>query len=96
MTPEVAAAQDLSKALFNARHRLSVAAVFDELNAVLGYEEVAERARVSRSVAHKELAVLVRIGALSRIEVGRSVNYQRTPSGFWAFAFDLLRESHPR
>jgi len=93
MTPEVATAQDLSKAVFNAQHRLAIAAVFDELNAVFSYEEVAERAAVSRSVAHKELSVLVRIGALARIEVGRSVNYQRSPSAFWAFASELIHES---
>lgn len=83
--------RELSKVLFNAQHRLTIAALFTTADApVLGYEEVAERAGVSRSVAHKELALLVRIGALQRVEVGRSVSYQRTDSPFWPFAAALL------
>ncbi len=83
--------RELSKVLFNAQHRLAVAAVFSPpVDLVLGYEEVAVHAGVSRSVAHKELAVLVRVGAVRRIEVGRSVHYQRAESSFWAFVRELV------
>ncbi len=81
----------LSKYLFNAQHRLSVAGVFaPPMNDALTYSEVAKKSAVSASVAHKELAVLVRIGALQRVEVGRQVHYQRIESPFWPFLEQLL------
>ena len=84
-------AQGLSKYLFNAQHRLSVAAVFaPPAKDVLTYSEVAKKSSVSTSVAHKELAVLVQIGALQRIEVGRQVHYQRVDCPFWPFLEYLL------
>ncbi len=86
-----AQAQTLSKLLFNAQHRLTIAAVFarpDE--GPLTYEEVATKASVSRSVAHKELTVLVRIEALQRVEAGRRVHYQRLDSPFWPFVDHLV------
>lgn len=94
MLTSAAHTRGLSKTLFNAQHRLAVAAVFAPPDdRVLGYEEVAAAAGVSRSVAHKELAVLVKIGAITRIEVGRSVSYQRADTSFWPFVVDLLEES---
>jgi hypothetical protein len=81
--------QALSKLLFNAQHRVAVALVFAASDEVLGHEEVADRAKISRSVAHKELGVLVRIGALDRLEATRQVSYQRAASPFWAFVADL-------
>ena len=86
--------QETSKALFNAQHRLAVAAVFVAPDAaVRGYEDVASEAGVSRSVAHKELAVLVMVGAVLRIEIGRTVHYQRAESAFWPFVRELLSRS---
>jgi predicted nucleotidyltransferase len=79
----------LSKLLFNAQHRIGVAAVFEDDSLLVSYEEVAQRAGVSRSVVHKELGVLVRIRAVSRVDVGRSVLYQRAESSFWAFLDEL-------
>lgn len=90
MTRTAAHSRELSKLFFNAQHRLAVAAVFAPPNdQVLGYEEVAALAEVSRSVAHKELVVLVRVGAIRRIEIGRSVHYRRAESSFWAFLQEL-------
>ena len=80
----------LSKVLFNAQHRLAVSAVFLVGPKLLGYEEVASRAGVSRSVAHKELGVLVHVGALGRLEAGRVVLYQRLESAYWPFAVEML------
>lgn len=81
----------LSKLLFNAQHRLSVAKVFlDEPTAAVSCEDVAARAEVSRSVAHKELHVLTAIGAMQRIEASRSVYFQRLPSSFWGLSEELL------
>lgn len=85
--------QALSKLLFNAQHRMTVAAVFAGTDEVLGHEEVASRASVSRSVAHKELGVLVRIGALDRLAALRQVGYQRAASPFWAFLEDLAKRT---
>ncbi len=88
LTAEV---QTLSKLLFNARHRLAVAAVFARPDqGPLTYEEVAVKAAVSRSVAHKELRVLVRIEALQRVDVGRSVHYQRVDSPVWPFVEHVI------
>ncbi len=81
--------QVLSKVLFNAQHRMAVAMVFAATDEMLGHEDVASRASVSRSVAHKELGVLVRIGAVGRLEVGRQVLYERSSSPFWPFLDDL-------
>jgi predicted transcriptional regulator len=81
--------QVLSKLLFNAQHRIAVAQVFLVADEVLGHEDVAARAGVGRSVAHKELAVLVRIGAVTRLEASRQVFYERAASPFWAFISDL-------
>jgi hypothetical protein len=87
-----ASSRELSKLFFNAQHRIAVAAVFAPPKEVmLGYEEVASVAGVSRSVAHKELAVLVRIGAIARLEVGRAVGYQRLDGPFWPFVTDLIK-----
>ena len=83
--------QGLSKHLFNAQHRLSVATVFaPPANDALTYLEVAKKTSVSPSVAHKELAVLVQIGAIQRIEAGRQVHYQRVDCPFWPFVEHLL------
>lgn len=81
--------QVLSKLLFNAQHRIAVAQVFLATDEVLVHDDVAARAGVSRSVAHKELAVLVRIGGLMRLEASRQVFYERAESPFWAFISDL-------
>lgn len=79
-----------SKLLFNSQHRLAVAGVFLEAGAdALRYEEVAGRAGISRSLAHKELGVLVAVGALHRLEVERSVYYQRVASAFWLLCEEL-------
>lgn len=83
----------LSKLLFNAQHRIAVAHVMARSDAVMGYEEVAERSGTSRSVAHKELRILVEIGAVNRLEVGRLVGYQRADSPFWPFLEDLVRRA---
>ena len=84
-------AQGLSKYLFNAQHRLSVAAVFaPPMNDALTHSEVAKKSSVSTSVAHKELAVLVRIEALQRVEAGRQVHYQRIDCPFWPLLVHLL------
>ena len=94
MEPNEAA---LSKLVFNAQHRLAVADVFiEDATALLQYEEVAERARVGRSVAHKELSVFVTIGAVNRLTPGRFVYYQRAESEFWSFCADLIRRSRAR
>ena len=90
VNPPTSVAQ-LSKVLFNAQHRLTVAAVFaSPAKNALRYEEVAEKSGVSRSVAHKELQVLVRIGAVQRVETGRVVHYLATESAFWNFVRELL------
>ena len=84
-------ARELSKLLFNAQHRLAVAAVFTPpTSEALTYGEVAKKSSVSLSVAHKELAVLVRIEAVQRVEAGRQVRYQRVDSPFWPFLEHLL------
>lgn len=73
----------LSKLLFNAQHRLAVAKVFAGADQPLRYDDVVTSAGVSRSVVHKELQVLTKIGALQRVEVERAVYFQRTRSAFW-------------
>lgn len=87
-------ARELSKLLFNAQHRMAVAAVFaPPCDDVLDLEEVAERCGVSRSGVHKELRVLVTIGAVHRFEAGRVVQYQRAESPFWPFLAHLFRQA---
>lgn len=81
--------QVLSKLLFNAQHRIGVAHVFLATDEVLVHDDVSSRSGVGRSVVHKELAILVRIGALRRMEVSRQVFYERADSPFWAFISDL-------
>ena len=79
-------AQELSKAVFNAQHRIGVAQAVVNADRILTYEEVAQQSGTSRSVAHKELQLLVRIGAVNRVELPRSVGYQTTKdSPFWPF-----------
>jgi response regulator of citrate/malate metabolism len=88
------ATRELSKLLFNAQHRLAVARLFAPPTEVtLTYEEVAQQAATSRSVAHKELGVLVRIGALQRVDIGRTVHYQRVDTPFWPFLTHLLKQA---
>ena len=79
----------LSKALFNAQHRLSVAAVVRTVDGPLRREDVMAKAGVSSSVAHKELAVLAAIGAVQRVELDRSVYFQRIESAYWALSEEL-------
>ncbi len=86
---------NLSKLLFNAQHRLAVAAAFAETDQPLRYDELVARTRVSRSVVHKEVQVLTAIGAVQRIELERAVYFQRTESAFWAFCAELSAVHDP-
>lgn len=82
--------EELSKVVFNAQHRLSVARVFlDSEAGAMRCDDVAKRASVSQSVTHKELQVLVRIRAVQRLETSRAVFFLRTESEFWAFCREL-------
>lgn len=78
-----------SKLLFNAQHRLAVAAVLRASPGPVRRDEVAASAQVSPSVAHKELMVLVSIGAVQRVEVERSVYFQRSSSAFWTLCAEI-------
>lgn len=81
--------RDLSKLVFNAQHRIAVALAVARSDAIVSYDEVAVASGASPSVVHKELALLVRIGAVGRVEAGRVVGFHRLESGFWAFVEEL-------
>lgn len=86
---------NLSKLLFNAQHRLAVAAAFMSSNKALRYDDIATSAGVSRSVVHKEVRVLTTIGAVQRVDVERAVYFQRTPSAFWDLCSELASGNSP-
>ncbi len=83
----------LSKLLFNAQHRLAVAAAFASSDEPLRYEDVVASTGASRSVVHKEVQVLTAIGAVQRVEVERAVYFQRAPSTYWVLCDELIARS---
>ena len=78
--------RDFSRRVFGGAHRLSVSWQLRSLSeeVLSDFDEIANLVKgVPRSSLHKELGILVELGALARFEVSRAVRYQRRGHPWW-------------
>lgn len=85
----------LSRDIFTAKHFLTVCLVLRvHSGEVLDRDTVATLASVPSTAAHNELQRLVRMGAVQRLDGGRSVFYGLVGGAFWTWVEELLRTSY--
>jgi hypothetical protein len=81
----------LSLAVFTSRNFLAVCLPFRASETeIFDLKQVEEMSGLSGSSVLKELRVLVRIGAIARIEAARSVGYQKVDGVFWHWYEELI------
>lgn len=80
---------ELSKRVFNSEHRLRFTEYLSASTTLLTINETALATGIAPSTVHSELHLLADIGALQRIQVGRSVSFQKVDGPFWAWCEEL-------